>query len=107
MTEIIVVILLIWNVLLTATIVRFFDKYKKSVVDTIKALDGLAQIAENTVGTIGEHQKLHKSQDELNKVLSQYLEFLAIHTKLIKPTIGFEAEQFLAWYNKKKEDNNG
>jgi hypothetical protein len=107
MNEVLLATLAIWNVLLTWTIIRNNKKFKQSVKDTIKALEGLTQIAENQVNTLGEHQKLHKSQDGLNSVLIQYLEFLAVHAKLIKPSVAFEAEQFLMRFNKKKEEENG
>ena len=83
---------------------RLYRAWKQSAQITLKMFSEMVTTVENTIKSIGEHSKIHESQNEVNEIVGRYLEVLAVHTKLIKPTIGFEAEQFLAWINKKKEE---
>lgn len=72
----------------------------KSIALLIKGMqnfaEGMTKLAE-----------LSERQSEVNHMMESNLEILGVHTKLIPPSIGFEASQFLAWVNKKKEENNG
>lgn len=70
----------------------------KAYASLILALQNLAQIAE-------EQQKVNLGQQGINDLIGQNLEILGVHTRLIEPTIAYEASAFLAWWNKKKEEN--
>lgn len=70
----------------------------KGFASLIIAMQNLANVAE-------EQQKVNHSQQSLNDIIGQNLEILGVHTRLIEPTIAYEASSFLAWYNKKKEGN--
>lgn len=82
-------------------------KFRKSVMLQVRAIGELTKTIESIVLTIGEHQKLFQSQNDMNEMIAKHLEVLGVHTKLIKPSVSYEAEAYLAWINKKKEDKNG
>lgn len=77
---------------------RKFNLQGKAVARLIMALQNMVAIAE-------EQQKVNETQHSVNQQIGSNLEILGIHTQLIKPSIGFEAAQFLAWYNNQKEDD--
>lgn len=81
-------------------------KFRKTVMLQVQAIGELTKTIESMVLTIGEHQKLFRSQHEMNEMIAKHLEVLGVHTKLLKPTIGYEAEAYLAWINKKKEERD-
>lgn len=72
----------------------------KGFASLIMAMQNLAKVAE-------EQAKVNVGQQTVNDLIGQNLEILGVHTRLIEPTIAYEASSFLAWYNKKKEGNNG
>ena len=51
--------------------------------------------------------RVNNNQQTLNNAIAHNLEILAVHSGLLKPSIDFEASQFLAWENLKKEEDNG
>lgn len=68
---------------------------------TVKALS-------NMINTVQLQADINLSQQQMNEIINTNLEILGVHTSLIKPSIGFEATQFLNWYNmRRKEGNNG
>lgn len=81
-----------WIIHLTRKINNLMHGFASLIV----AMQNLAQVAE-------EQQKVNLSQQSLNDVIGQNLEILGVHTRLIEPTIAYEASAFLAWWNKKKE----
>lgn len=50
-------------------------------------------------------REINDEQMDINNLLGQNLEILGVHTKLIPPSIAMQAEAFLAWNNKRKEEN--
>ena len=74
---------------------------------TAKAVAYLIASLKNLVDALTEQQNINVAQQQMNEHINTNLEILGVHTKLIKPSIGYEATQFLAWYNKKKEEDNG
>lgn len=74
---------------------------------TAKAVAYLIASLKNLVDALTEQQSINVAQQQMNELINTNLEILGVHTKLIKPSIGFEATQFLAWHNKKKEENDG
>ena len=74
---------------------------------TAKAVAFLIASLKNLVDALSEQQNINTAQQQMNELINTNLEILGVHTKLIKPSIGFEATQFLAWHNKKKEEDNG
>lgn len=71
--------------------------------NTVKAFASLLIAAQNLAKLAEEQQKVNHSQQSLNDLIGQNLEILGVHTRLIEPTIAYEASAFLSWYNKKKE----
>lgn len=87
------------SLLLAAWIIhltRKINNLMKGFASLIVAMQNLARVAE-------EQQKVNVSQQGLNDLIGQNLEILGVHTRLIEPTIAYEASAFLSWYNKKKE----
>lgn len=72
------------------------NNIRNATASLIVAMQNLAQVAE-------EQGKVNLSQQSLNDLIGQNLEILGVHTRLIEPTIAYEASAFLSWYNKKKE----
>lgn len=75
--------------------------------DLLKINAATLQAVTHVINASGEQAKINQAQHDLNQLIGHNLEVLGVHTRLIKPSVGFEAEQFLSWYNKKKEGNNG
>jgi hypothetical protein len=69
----------------------------------------LVKLSSTIIKAISAQRDLNEKQNEINNSLGQNLEILGVHTKLIPPSIAMQAEAFLAWHNKRKEerDNNG
>jgi len=69
----------------------------------------LVKLSSTIIKAISAQRDVNEKQHEINNSLGQNLEILGVHTKLIPPSIAMEAEAFLAWHNKRKEerDKNG
>jgi hypothetical protein len=83
-----------------AIVLRFrVRRLAKSIGLLIKGMqnfaEGMTKLAE-----------LSERQSEVNHMMESNLEILGIHTKLIPPSVSYEASQFLAWVNKKKEERD-
>lgn len=107
MTEFLIFSLSVAVVVLSLLLRKQRKDFTKATALTMKGMEEIVKTIENIVGTVGEHSNVFKSQNELNQMVFKHLEVLGVHTKLVKPTIGYEAEAYLAWINKKKEDKNG
>jgi hypothetical protein len=71
---------------------------------TAKAMASLMIALTKVLDALNEQSKVNEMQAKVNNEIGTSLEMLGVHTKLIKPTIGFEAQQFLNFYNKRKEE---
>lgn len=71
---------------------------------TAKAMARLMIALTKVLDALNEQGKVNEMQANVNNEIGTSLEMLGVHTKLIKPTIGFEAQQFLNFYNKRKEE---
>lgn len=104
MTDLIFSIAIVFLAIANFISFRLLLKLRRSrqVVDK-SLLSALASV----VSVQEEQMKINHSQHALNQVVSAHMEILGVHTKLIKPSIGFEAERYLNYINnKKKEENN-
>lgn len=73
-----------------------------------QALTHHLKATHNIIQSMQMQTDINLSQQQMNEIINTNLEILGVHTNLIKPSIGYEATQFLAWYNaRKKEGNNG
>lgn len=79
----------------------------KRVVKLSKSVMMILQAANNMMKALQELSAALEAQNGLNQEVNRSLEILGVHTRLLKPTIGFEAESFLANYNRKKREENG
>lgn len=79
----------------------------KRVVKLSKSVMMILQAANNMMKALQELSAALEAQNGLNQEVNRNLEILGVHTRLLKPTIGFEAESFLANYNRKKREENG
>lgn len=75
------------------------------IINLVKALASLMMALQNLANVAEEQTKVNLGQQAVNDLIGQNLEILGVHTRLIEPTIAYEASSFLAWYNKKKEGN--
>jgi hypothetical protein len=75
------------------------------IINLVKALASLMMALQNLASVAEEQTKVNLGQQAVNDLIGQNLEILGVHTRLIEPTIAYEASSFLAWYNKKKEGN--
>lgn len=89
-------LIVLWAILLHVRI----KKLNRVLGHSLKALSNVIEASQM-------QNEINQSQQQLNEIINTNLEILGIHTNLIKPSIGYEATQFLAWYNKRKEGNNG
>jgi hypothetical protein len=71
---------------------------------TAKAMGSLMIALTKILDALTEQGKVNEMQARVNNEIGTSLEMLGVHTKLIKPSIGFEAERFLNFYNKRKEE---
>lgn len=69
------------------------------------ALNHTLKALTNILETVQLQSEVNTAQQQMNEIINQNLEILGVHTSLIKPSIGFEATQFLAWYNERKGKN--
>ena len=69
-------------------------------------LNSLLYLCETLVKGLKAQRHINEAQTEINESLGQNLEILGVHTKLIPPSIAMQAEAFLAWYNKRKEERD-
>jgi hypothetical protein len=67
----------------------------------------LHRIAELTNKALVAQREINEAQHSMNSHIAQNLELLGVHTKLIKPTVAMQAEAFLAWQNRKDNEENG
>jgi phage regulator Rha-like protein len=68
-----------------------------------RAFSLLVKALENLLKALSDQASINEAQQQMNTDIATNLEILGVHTRLIKPSIGFEATQFLAWHNKQKE----
>ena len=69
-------------------------------------LNALLHLCETLVKALQAQRHINEQQTEINENIGQNLEILGVHTKLIPPSIAMQAEAFLAWYNKRKEERD-
>lgn len=100
MTEILLGVVLTLLVLWLGLLHRRVSKLNAGLGHTLKALSNVIEAAQL-------QGDVNASQQQMNEIINTNLEILGVHTNLIKPSIDLEATQFLAWYNKRKEGNNG
>lgn len=74
------------------------------IINLVKALASLMMALQNLASVAEEQTKVNIGQQAVNDLIGQNLEILGVHTRLIEPTIAYEASAFLSWYNKKKEE---
>lgn len=51
--------------------------------------------------------QLNTNQETVNAQLMSNIEILAVHAKLVEPSIGLQAEAFLHQQNKEKDEDSG
>lgn len=74
----------------------------------IKLMVGeLLKLSKMLVEINKKQAKLNGQQEAINSQLLSNIEILAVHAKLVEPSIGLQAEAFLHNQNKKKEEDNG
>lgn len=96
--------LLAWTVVLTCSTAVAYIRIRK----LNHALGHSLKATYNILETIQMQSDINIQQQKMNEIVNTNLEILGVHTNLIKPSIGYEASQFLAWYNaRKKEGENG
>lgn len=96
--------LAIWATLLSIAVGVLWFRIKR----VNEALSHTLKATYNMLESLQMQSEINMSQQQMNEIVNTNLEILGVHTNLIKPSIGFEATQFLAWHNKrKKEGENG
>lgn len=70
------------------------------------AVAHLMLAVKNLADVATEQQKVNDMVQQGMQHVDSNLEILGVHTKLIPPTVSYEASAFLAWYNKKKEEKD-
>jgi predicted negative regulator of RcsB-dependent stress response len=65
------------------------------------------QLFNTIVESITIQQGINDKQSDVNDLISKNQEILGVHTRLIPPTVGMEAEAFLRWHNGKKDEKDG
>jgi hypothetical protein len=103
MSELLLALSLIMSGALSILVLSLWRK----VVSLAKALAMALQGLNNVLLALSELSGALEAQNGLNQEVNRNLEILGVHTKLLRPSIGFEAESFLANYNKKKGKENG
>lgn len=72
----------------------------------IKLMVGeLLKLSKMLVEINKKQAKLNGQQEAINSQLLSNIEILAVHAKLVEPSIGLQAEAFLHNENKKKEED--
>lgn len=101
MTEVLVAV---WATVLTFGMALLYLRLRKLNL----ALGHSLKATMNILETVQMQSEINISQQQMNEIINTNLEILGVHTNLIKPSIGYEATQFLAWYNnRKREGENG
>lgn len=95
------VLLAVWVTVLTLSMALLYIRLRK----LNSALGHMLKALNNIVQTAQMQSEINLSQQQMNEIINTNLEILGVHTSLIKPSIGFEATQFLAWYNERKGRN--
>ena len=103
MSELLLALSLIMSGALSILVVSLWRK----VVSLAKALAMALQGLNNVLLALSELSGALEAQNGLNQEVNRNLEILGVNTKLLRPSIGFEAESFLANYNRKKGKDNG
>lgn len=93
------IVLLVWLALTNIAFVAFFFMVRSR-------LAALLHLCETLVKALKAQRHINETQTEINDNIGQNLEILGVHTKLIPPSIAMQAEAFLAWYNKRKEERD-
>ena len=98
------IVLALWTAGLTFVSVLVYTRIRM----LNQALTHHLKATHNIIQSMQMQTDINLSQQQMNEIINTNLEILGVHTNLIKPSIGYEATQFLAWYNaRKKEGNNG
>lgn len=105
MTEILIVLLAVSGALQWVVIAAVRSRLNKRTKDLLSINAATLKAVTAVINASGEQAKINSAQHELNQLIGHNLEVLGVHTKLLKPSVGFEAEQFLSWYNRKKGEN--
>jgi hypothetical protein len=95
---------IVFGVIVTALAIALLHLNRK-IINIVKAYANLIMALQNLAQIAEEQQKVNIGQQSINDLIGQNLEILGVHTRLIEPTIAYEASAFLAWWNKKKEEN--
>jgi hypothetical protein len=95
---------IVFGVIVTALAIALLHLNRK-IINIVKAYANLIMALQNLAQIAEEQQKVNIGQQGINDLIGQNLEILGVHTRLIEPTIAYEASAFLAWWNKKKEEN--
>jgi hypothetical protein len=95
---------IVFGVIITALAIALLHLNRK-IINIVKAYANLIMALQNLAQIAEEQQKVNIGQQGINDLIGQNLEILGVHTRLIEPTIAYEASAFLAWWNKKKEEN--
>lgn len=93
------IILMVWLALTNIAFVVFFFMVRSR-------LAALLHLCETLVKALKAQRHINEQQTEINESLSENLEVLGVHTKLIQPTVAMQAQAFLQWYNKRKEERD-
>lgn len=64
----------------------------------------LLKVADLTNTALVAQKSINETQFVMNEGIANNLEILGVHTRLIKPSVGMEAEAFLRWHNRKEEN---
>lgn len=64
------------------------------------------KLLNSIVQTIAAQKEINDKQLDINDNLGQNVEILGVHTKLIPPSVAMQAEAFLAWHNKRREEKD-
>lgn len=64
------------------------------------------KLLNSIVQTISAQKEINDKQLDINDNLGQNVEILGVHTKLIPPSVAMQAEAFLAWHNKRREEKD-
>lgn len=67
-------------------------------------LGELLKLSKLLVDINKKQAKLNTNQETINAQIMSNIEILAVHAKLVEPSIGLQAEAFLHQQNKKKEE---
>jgi hypothetical protein len=97
MTEIVLGVLATLFFLTSVVLWRRVKMLAKAMAHLLKATTNIASALEEVSSAL-------QVQAQVNDQIGTSLEMLGVHTKLIEPSISYEASQFLAWVNKNKKE---